>query len=181
MSSTTTLLRRNEQFARDYSTADLPIIPRLRTVVLACGDARVDPAHVLGLELGDAVVIRNNGARVTPEVLQEIAALAFMVAKMDGGEPGPFELVIMQHTQCGAERFADPGLQRALKEQIGVDISHSAIIDHEQSLRKDVERLRKAPEIPGYIVVSGYIFDVKHGGVREIVAPTTLGSWKCRT
>ncbi len=76
MSNTTTLLERNRLFASDFAAADLPILPKLRTVVLTCGDARVDPAHILGLELGDAVVIRNNGGRVTPEVVQEIAALA---------------------------------------------------------------------------------------------------------
>ncbi|NJO33587.1 MAG: carbonic anhydrase [Rhodospirillales bacterium] len=174
MSSTTTLLNRNRQFASDFTAADLPILPKLRTVVLACGDSRVDPAHVLGLELGDAVVIRNNGGRVTQEVVNEIAALAFMVAKMEGGEPRPWELVIMQHTQCGAERFADPDFQRALKEHIGVDVSSSAISDHEQSLREDVERLRSAPNVPGYIVVSGYIYDVQHGRVREVIAPAAL-------
>ena len=84
MSSTTTLLERNRQFAGDFSAADLPILPKLRTVVLTCGDSRVDPAHILGLKLGDAAVIRNNGGRVTLEVVHEIAALAFMVAKMDG-------------------------------------------------------------------------------------------------
>lgn len=174
MSSTTTLLNRNRRFASDFAAADLPVLPKLRTVVLACGDSRVDPAHVLGLELGDAVVIRNNGGRVTPEVVHEIAALAFVVARMDGGKPGPFELIIMQHTQCGAERFADPGIQRALKEHVGVDVSSVAIADHEQSLREDVERLRSAPEVPGYIVVSGFIYDVKHGRVREVIAPAAL-------
>lgn len=174
MTSTTTLFDRNDRFARDFTAADLPILPKLRTVVLTCGDARVDPAHVLGLELGDAVVIRNNGGRVTPEVVQEIAALAFLVAKMNGGERGPFELVIMQHTQCGAERFADPNLQQALKEHVGVDVSHVAITDHEESLREDVERLRSAPEVPGYIVVSGLIYDVQDGRVREVIGPTEL-------
>lgn len=176
MSSTTTLLDRNRQFASDFAAADLPILPKLRTVVLTCGDSRVDPAHVLGLELGDAVVIRNNGGRVTPEVVHEIAALAFIVAKMDGDEPGPFELILMQHTQCGAERFADPQIQHALKEQLGVDVSSVAIADHEQSLREDVERLRNAPEVPGYIVVSGYVYDVKNGSVREVIAPAALAS-----
>ena len=133
-----------------------------------------DPAHVLGLELGDAVVIRNNGGRVTQEVVDEIAALAFMVAKMDGDERGPFELVLMQHTQCGAERFADPDFQRVLKEQIGVDVSSTAITDHEQSLRDDVERLRSAPGVPGYVVISGFIYDVQHGSVREVIAPAAL-------
>jgi carbonic anhydrase len=142
MSSTAILLDRNRQFASDFAAADLPVLPRLRTVVLTCGDARVDPAHILGLELGEAVVIRNNGGRVTEAVVEEIATLAFMVAKMDGAEPRPWKLVLMQHTQCGAERLADPDFQRVLKEHIGVDVSSSAIADHEQSLREDVERLR---------------------------------------
>jgi carbonic anhydrase len=176
MSSTTTLLNRNRQFAGDFAAADLPILPKLRAVVLTCGDARVDPAHILGLELGDAVVIRNNGGRVTQAVVEEIATLAFMVAKMDGPERGPFELIIMQHTQCGAERFADAGFQHALMEQIGVDVSSVAIADHEQSLREDVERLRSAPGVPGHIVVSGLIYDVQHGRVREVIAPAALAS-----
>ncbi len=176
MSSTTTLLDRNRRFAGNFASADLPILPKLRTVILTCADARVDPAHVLGLELGDAVVIRNNGGRVTPAVVEEIAALSFIVAQIEGREPGPFELVIMQHTQCGAERFADPNLQNALKKKTGIDVSSVAITNHELSLREDVERLRNAPEVPGYIVVSGFIYDVQNGHVREVMAPATLAS-----
>lgn len=176
MTNTALLLERNRRFADEFTAADLPILPKLRTVVLACADARVDPAHILGLELGDAVVIRNNGGRVTPAVLDEIAALAFMVARMDGAESGSFDLILMQHTQCGAERFADPGFQRALKEHIGIDVSSVAITDHEQSLHEDVERLRGAPAVPRHIVVSGLIYDVKHGTVREVIPPAALSS-----
>lgn len=176
MSSTPTLLDRNRRFASDFAAADLPIIPKLRTVVLTCGDARVDPAHTLGLELGDSAIIRNNGGRVTTEVVHEIAALAFMVAKMDGARRGMFELIIVQHTHCGAERMVDPDFQRALEEHAGVDVSSVAIADHEQSLRADVERLRRAPEVPGYIVVSGYIYDVRNGRLREVIAPAALES-----
>ncbi|WP_434111340.1 carbonic anhydrase [Methylocaldum sp. GT1TLB] len=177
MSSTTILLDRNRQFASDFAAADLPVLPRLRTVVLTCADQRVDPAHILGLELGEVAVMRNNGGRVTEAVVEEVATLAFMVAKMDGPEPRPWELVLMQHTKCGAERFADPDFQRVLKEHIGVDVSSSAIADHEQSLREDVERLRGAPGVPGYIVVSGLLYDVQNGRVREVFAPTPLGSF----
>lgn len=174
MSNTTTLLERNRLFASDFAAADLPLLPKLRSVILTCADARVDPAHVLGLDLGESAVIRNNGGRVTPEVVKEIAAMAFIVAKMDGDEPGPFELVLMQHTQCGAERFADPDVQRVMKEKLGIDVSTVAITDHEQSLKEDVERLRNAPEVPGYVVVSGYIYDVKSGHAREVIAPAPL-------
>lgn len=174
--TTTTLLDRNSQFAKEFTSADLPMIPKLRTVIIACADARVDPAHIFGLELGDAVVIRNNGGRVTQAVVEELAAMTFMVAKMDGVERGSFEVVIMQHTQCGAERFADPDFQKILKEHVGVDVSSTAIYDHEQSLREDVERLRSAPEVPGYVIISGYIYDVQHGSVREVIAPAALES-----
>lgn len=174
MSNTTELLDRNYRFAADFNDAGLPILPRLRTVVLTCGDARVDPAHVLGLKLGDAVVIRNNGGRVTPEVVAEVAALAFLVSKMDGDTPGTFELMIMQHTQCGAERFADPQLQAAMKAAIGVDVSGSAITDHHDSLHEDVERLRNAPGIPGHVVVSAFLYDVADGVARQVIAPAAL-------
>ncbi len=171
MTSTSTLHQRNQEFSANFTAENLPILPRLRTVILACGDSRVDPAHILGLELGDAVVIRNNGARVTTEVLHEIAALAFLVAKMDGDTPGPFEVVIVQHTQCGAERFADPGLQQALKSHLGIDVSPSAITDHHLSLKEDIEKLRQAPEVPPHVIVSGHIYDVKTGKLEEAVAP----------
>ena len=82
MSSTATLLNRNRKFSTNFSNSDLPILPLLRTVVLTCADARVDPAHVLGLDLGDAVIIRNNGGRVTRSVIEEIATLAFMVKQV---------------------------------------------------------------------------------------------------
>ena len=175
MSNVTTLLDRNRAFACDFAAGDLPPLPKLRTVVLTCGDARVDPAHVLGLELGDAIVIRNNGGRVTPEVVEEIAALAFLAAKMEGAAR-PFDVVIMHHTQCGAERFADPDLQRALKAQTGVDVAPVAITDHDESLREDVDRLRRAPAVPDHVVVSGMLYDVRAGRVREVIAPAALAA-----
>ncbi len=175
MSSTVSMFERNRSFAKSFSDADLPLVPRMRTVVLSCVDARVDPAHVLGLALGDAVVMRNNGGRVTKEVIDELATLAFMVGMMDGDRPGPFELVIMQHTQCGAERFADPAFQHAVEQQLGIDVSVSAITDHEQSIRDDIERLRGAPGVPGHVVVSGLIYDVKTGRIVEVVPPSALG------
>lgn len=175
MTGTLTLLERNAQFAEQFRAADLPILPKLRTVLLTCVDARVDPAHLFELDLGDAVVIRNNGGRVTQAVIDEVAVLAFLVAKIDGDNPGPFELVLVQHTQCGAERFADPQLQQGIKQAIGVDVSAVAITDHEQSLVDDVERLRHASVLPGYIVVSGLIYDIKTGRVRQVIAPAPLG------
>ena len=174
MSTTPELLSRNQRFAAEFTAAGMPILPKLRTVIVTCVDARVDPAYVLGLELGDAVVMRNNGGRVTREVIQEIATLAFMVSRIDGDTPGSFEVVLMQHTQCGAERFADPAFQSAIKGHLGIDVSEVAITNHNADLKRDIQRLRDADEIPGYVVVSGFIYDVHDGQARQVVPPTRL-------
>ena len=174
MSSTQTLLHRNKQFAGSFGFADLPIIPTLRTVILACTDARVDPAHIFGLELGESVVMRNNGGRLTPAVLDEIITLAHLVGGMEGGSAGPFNLAIVQHTRCGAERFADPELRRMLRDRAGVDVSASAIDDHRASIHEDVARLRDDPRVPGHVTVSALLYDVDTGGVEEVVAPAVV-------
>lgn len=172
--TTAELINRNAYYAKTFAAADLPVLPHLRTVVLTCVDARVDPAHVLGLDLGDAVVMRNNGGRVTQDVINEIATLAFMVSKITGEETPQFEVVIMQHTNCGAERFADPEFQHAIKGNLGIDVSETAIHDHNDSLVGDVERLRAAREVPDFIVVSGLLYDVKIGKADIIIPPESL-------
>lgn len=87
MSVQSDLITRNKQFAATFDWGDMPILPELRAVLLACGDARVDPAHVLGLDLGEVVIIRNNGGRVTRPVIKEIATLAVLVNAPPTGSP----------------------------------------------------------------------------------------------
>ena len=178
MSNTSILLERNKSFAKDFAAAEIPILPKLRTVILSCGDARVDPAHIFGVELGEAVVLRNNGGRVSRAFIDELAALAFMVSKMDAtdGKPNPFDVILVQHTNCGAQRFADPEFQSAEKANTGVDVSSVAITDQETNLKEDVERLRDASNIPGCLVVSAYLYDVKTGTAKEIGSPAPLRS-----
>lgn len=175
MTNTTTLIERNKAFAQHFNADHLMPIPQMRTVIITCGDARVDPAHILGLNLGDAVIIRNNGGRVTPAVIEELAAMSFMVAQMDGDPPQPFEVVLIQHTQCGAERFADPNFQKMLKQHTGVDVSTTAIHNHADTLQADFTSLQKAVNIPDYLLVSGFIYDVKTGELQQQIAPTQLG------
>lgn len=173
-SSTTTLLARNQHFAGQYTGADLPIMPKLRTVILTCVDSRVDPAYVFGLELGDAAVIRNSGGRVTQDVIEELAILALMARQMNPNSQNPFEVVVMHHTQCGAERFAMPELQNMIKDQLWLDVADKAIHNHDESVQSDIEKLRNAKELPGSIQVSGYVYDVSLGTVREVIAPGPL-------
>lgn len=169
------LIDRNKWFAAAFDHADLSILPKLQTVIVACGDARVDPAHVLGLELGEAVVLRNNGGRATRAVIEEIAMLAFLVNTLTEGRETGFNVILMQHTQCGAQRLANPDLQKMLQEKIGVDVSDHAITDQESDLIADIDRLTAAPELPDAITVSALLYDVATGAAREIAPTASLG------
>src|SRR6195256_4194172 len=108
------LLARNEQFARTY-TAPALSLPAAQMIVVSCLDHRVDPAIVLGLQLGDAPVIRNAGGRVTQAVIDDIAFLAYLAGQLFGGQ-GPadtlFEVAVVHHTQCGTGFLADPDFRR---------------------------------------------------------------------
>ena len=178
MSIQADLIARNQQFAVDFKDGDMPVLPKLRTVLLSCADARVDPAHVLGLDLGEAVVIRNNGGRVTRAVIEEIATLAVMVTAITEGRETGFELILMQHTRCGAQRLADPDLQMMLKNKLGIDVSEHAITDHAEDLLGDIGRLASAQELPDTIAVSAMLYDVADGTAREIASSKTLGEWR---
>ena len=110
MTKMTSLLERNEQFARTYTPAALGV-PAQPVLLLTCLDHRVDPAIVLGLQLGDARVIRNARGRVTQAVIDDIAYLAFLAQQLSGGQVADdlFEVAIIHHTQCGTSFLADPG------------------------------------------------------------------------
>ncbi len=110
----TPLIERNEQFARTYTPAPLGL-PAARVIVIACLDHRVDPAITLGLELGDAPVLRNAGGRVTQSVIEEIAYLAFLGRRLADGQVTDdqrVEVAVIHHTACGTGFLADPGFRR---------------------------------------------------------------------
>jgi len=175
------LLARNETFASDFDQGDLQILPKLRTVILTCADARVDPAHIFGLDLGEAVVIRNNGGRVTRAVIEEIAVLAVLVDAASEGRENGFNVVLMQHTNCGAQRLANPDLQAMVKKKLGIDVSEYAITDQATDLLGDIGRLVAAPEVPDTIVVSAVLYDVSAGTVEAITPEKSLGAMRAET
>ncbi len=178
MSIQTDLIARNHAFAATFDQADLPILPALGTVLLTCADARVDPAHVLGLNLGEALVIRNNGGRVTRAVIEEIATLAVLVKMLTEGRAPDFNVILMQHTQCGAQRLANPDLQALIRGKLGIDVSSYAITDQASDLLADIARLSDAFEVPDTLVVSAMLYDVGTGAAREVAAPRPLGDWR---
>ena len=163
MSIQADLIARNRTFASDFDHGDLPLLPKLRTVLVTCADARVDPAHVFGLDLGEAVVIRNNGGRVTRAVIEEIATLAVLVSAATEGREQGFNVILMQHTKCGAQRLANPEMQAVLKARLGIDVSDYAITDQASDLQGDITRLVTAPEVPDTIIVSAVLYEVSTG------------------
>lgn len=169
MSDLSRLLDGNQRFTKRFVDGDLLIRPRLATIVLTCLDARVDPAHLFDLGLGDALVIRNAGGRVHPSVLTDLAVVN-VLAGLPDGKPTTQELVIVHHTDCGMSRFADPTARQALAERLGIrseEIAETmAITDPAQSVRDDIARLSGLPGSET-LVVSGLVYDTTHGTVEE--------------
>lgn len=176
MSDLPTLLERNRAFADQY-TGGLQIMPKFSTFILTCADARIDPAHFFGLELGEAMVFRNAGGRVTDDVELELAVLWMMAARMAGDNFGGLSLMLVQHTDCGFERLANPDMAAMLSNRLGVEqatINDLANADHAHRLHEDIERLRRSRLAPRGLVVSGHIYHVEDGTIEEIHAPTAL-------
>ena len=145
--------------------------------MITCLDPRVDPAHFLGLDLGDALVVRNVGGRVTREVINDVAFIGQIAEAMlpDGAL---FEVAVIHHTQCGAAALADDAFRRRYAERIGADESNlreRAVLDPVATVTRDVERLRSADAVSGRIAVSGHVYDVADGLVRTVLPAANVG------
>ena len=170
------LMDQNRSFAEQFVAGDLNIRPRRSTIILTCVDARVDPAHIFGLGLGDAVVIRNTGGRINPAVMRDFAILGVLGANMPGGAIQP-ELGVMHHTDCGMSRLANPAIQQQVAERLGISLDEAAamaITDPAQSVQEDIDRLRQMPGAPDQLVVSGIVYDVSNGAINQVVPPAPL-------
>jgi carbonic anhydrase len=149
----------------------LPFVPNQNLYIVTCIDPRVDPAEVLGVKLGEAVVQRNIGGRITPAVIADIAYIGYLV---DTKAPeGPyFEVAIVHHTDCGSTLLADDDLRHGFAQRIGVDertLSDTPVLDPARTVRTDVDRVLWAEEIPQSVRVSGHVYDVGTGLVTTIV------------
>src|SRR3954470_20367109 len=163
-------LARNRAFAAAGGHEGAVVFPSLRLFVVTCLDPRVDPAHVLGLGLSDAMVVRNVGGRVTPEVINDIAFIAQLAGNLRPDGP-LFDVAVIHHTQCGSGALADDGFRRAYAERIGADEStlrDHAVLDPEATVTRDVDRLQAARAIAPRVTVSGHVYDVVSGLVRTI-------------
>jgi carbonic anhydrase len=164
-------LERNRAFAAAGGHEGAVVFPNLRLFVITCLDPRVDPAHFLGLGLGDAMVVRNVGGRVTREVINDVAFIAQIAENVLPDGP-LFEVAVIHHTQCGAGALADDSFRRRYAQRIGADEStlrEQAILDPAATVTDDVERLTTAPAISPRVSVSGYVYDVATGLVQTVI------------
>jgi carbonic anhydrase len=174
MTKMTPLLERNERFARTDTPAALGL-PTAQVVVVACLDHRADPAIVLGLQLGDAPVIRNAGGRVTQAVIDDIAFLAFLIEQLSGGQGAVdtlFEVAVVHHTQCGTGFLADPTFRQQAAAATGLPeaaLEASAVTDPHTTVKADVERLLTSPLLSPKVSVSGHVYDIATGRVTTTV------------
>jgi carbonic anhydrase len=159
-------LERNRAFAAAGGHQRAVVFPNLRLFVITCLDPRVDPAHVLGLGLSDAMIVRNVGGRVND--------VAFISQIAENVLPdGPlFEVAVIQHTQCGAGALADDSFRRQYAQRIGAEEStlrEHAVLDPAATVTRDVERLRAAPAISERVTLSGHVYDVVTGLVQTTI------------
>ena len=161
------LVRRNAAFAATGAFADLPFPTSETLQVLGCVDSRVDPSDVLGLELGEGVVMRNIGGRITPATLRSWALLG----RLGQGQPRGGHLVILHHTDCGIRRLAAFPEQLAAFFEIPADkLESKAVADPYAAVRVDAAIARHT--LPPSRLVSGLVYDVNTGLI-EIVDPAT--------
>jgi len=170
MTRMTPLLERNEQFARGYVPVPLNP-PAAQVVIVACLDHRVDPAIILGLRLGDALVIRNAGGRVTGAVVNDLAYLAYLAGQFFSAQveaDGLFEVAVVHHTQCGTGFLADSSFRSQAAEATGVPeaaLEAAAVADPYATVKTDVDRLLTSPSLTPKISVSGHVYDIATGRV----------------
>jgi carbonic anhydrase len=161
MSEVPAFLAANARYASSFTKGQLPMPPARRVAVVACMDARLDPARVLGLEEGDAHVIRNAGGRTTDAIRSLVISQQLL---------GTREVVVVHHTDCGMLTFTDEDLKGKIRQELKAeaDIEFLPFSDLDASVRDDVEAVRRSPLLLAGVPVSGFVYDVKTGRLRRV-------------
>ena len=185
MGTLDSMLERNRAFAAAHSAPgtllpSLPeALPNVKAIIIGCADMRVDPAELLSLKLGEAVVIRNIGGRVTPGLLEQIGLLGRIgqVANKIPGGGGEFHIIVLHHTDCGITRLAgDPALLQHYFQVKEHELQGKAVTDPRQAVAVDVALLKSIPGLPGSWFVSGLVYDVATGLVETVVPAAPIQS-----
>jgi carbonic anhydrase len=162
MSTTDELLQNNARYTESFDKADLPLPPAKKIAIVTCMDARLSPYVMLGLEEGDAHVIRNAGGVVTDDEIRSLAISQRLL--------GTEEVMVIHHTDCGMLTFSDDEFKQQIQEESGIKPSWAveSFTDLEEDVRQSVARIRTSPFIPKTDGVRGFVYEVESGRVREV-------------
>src|SRR5947209_14504929 len=158
------LVSNNERFAAGFDKGDLPMPPGKQVAIVTCMDARLHPETFLGLDIGDAHVIRNAGGRASDDAIRSLIISTHLL--------GTREFAVIHHTDCGMLTFTNDDMVQKLGDEASA-IDFLPFADLEASVEEDVDRIRQHPLVPDDISVAGYIYDVKTGKLQEVVAPAS--------
>ena len=162
MSTTDALVAANAAYAASFDDGDLPIPPARNVAVVACMDARLDPAAILGLANGDAHVIRNAGGVITDDAIRSLVISQRLL--------GTTEIVLLHHTDCGMVTFTDDAVKAQITADVGIrpHFALEAFPDVHDDIRQSIARLRANPFIPHTNNVRGFVYDVADGTIEEV-------------
>ncbi|HYW22617.1 MAG TPA: carbonic anhydrase [Terriglobales bacterium] len=162
MSATDQMLESNARYAESFTKGDLALPPRRRTAVVACMDARLDVGRLLGLEEGDAHVIRNAGGVVTEDVIRSLALSQRLL--------GTEEIVLIHHTDCGMLTFQDHEVKAQIEAETGIrpHFALEAFGHLEQDVRQSMARIEASPFVPRKTDIRGFVYDVRTGRLAEV-------------
>jgi len=152
------LLQANQDYASDFSKGDLPMPPARGVAIVTCMDARIDPARALGLEEGDAHVIRNAGGLVNDETIRSLCISHNLL--------GTTEALVIAHTDCGMLTFTNDDIHEKLGPDSS-DIDFQPFGDLDESVRQSVAKAQASPLLDG-VTVTGWVYDVRSGALREV-------------
>jgi carbonic anhydrase len=162
MAATDQLLKNNEEYRRNFSKGDLPLPPARGVAVLACMDARLDVHKILGLQEGDAHIIRNAGGIATDDAIRSLAISQRLL--------GTKEILLIHHTDCGMLTFSDDEVKRQIQAEVGIrpHFALEAFTDLEEDVRESIARIKLSPFIPNKDAIRGFIYDVSSGELDEV-------------
>jgi carbonic anhydrase len=162
VSNTDELLRNAESYAASFDKRDLPLPPARKVAVLACMDARLNPYALLGLQEGDAHIIRNAGGVVTDDEIRSLS----ISQRLQATE----EIILIHHTDCGMLTFTDDEFKRSVQDDVGIkpQWAAEAFPDLDEDVRQSIARIKASPFIPRKDAIRGFVYEVESGRLREV-------------
>jgi carbonic anhydrase len=162
MSVTDELVHNNDAYARAFKKGDLPLPPAKHVAVLACMDARLDVHKILGLQEGDAHVIRNAGGAATDDAIRSLAISQRLL--------GTKEIILIHHTDCGMLTFHDDDIKRQIEDETGIRpaFAFEAFSDLDEDVKQSIARIKASPFIPNKSNVRGFVYNVRSGRLNEV-------------